>query len=226
MDEDFVAEETTTEQVIPVEQRTFEETTVCVQLTVEQQEIYSGCFSEESLWTDDATVQETTVQGTTIEQTTVQETTIVETELSSATGQEPTISVVTTKVTTTEYTKIAEFKAADIVVSLPPPAESFFDESVDLVSSRPAPPVPMDLFVFAPILASPVMVKPPAESNGVNFAPTYVWVMSRRIDVNIFLGGTIFDFDSDIVTGLHQLWCKVFQAVVSVWKYCQDWDYL
>ena len=174
MDEDFVAEETTTEQVIPVEQRTFEETTVCVQLTVEQQEIYSGCFSEESLWTEDATVQETTVQGTTIEQTTVQETTIVETELSYATGQEPTISVVTTKVTTTEYTKIAEFKAADIVVSLPPPAESFFDESVDLVSSRPAPPVPMDLFVFAPILASPVMVKPPAESNGVNFAPTYV----------------------------------------------------
>ncbi|KAH7381059.1 hypothetical protein BKA64DRAFT_685576 [Cadophora sp. MPI-SDFR-AT-0126] len=171
----IIIEETTTEQITTVEETTVQETIISEQLTVEQQAAYSGAFSGESLWTEDAIVQETTVQETTIEQITVQETTFVETETSCTISEETSTTVVTTEVDTIEYTTISETtETQEMVVNPPPPDMPPTVEPFSPMTQDPAPPVPMEPFVFAPILAGPMMVEPPAESNGVIFAPTYV----------------------------------------------------
>ncbi|KAG4433861.1 hypothetical protein IFR05_010647 [Cadophora sp. M221] len=179
MTEEAVPQETVTEQVIMEEQTTFQETVVVEELTVEQQAAYSGAFSGESLWvqedtTQEAIFQETSIeQTTTIQETTIQETTVVETETSCITGQEETITVMTTEIDCVEVATTTEIETETVLVDFPP-VEPPVVEPVAPVIIPPPPPEPMEPFVFAPILAGPMMVEPPAESNGVIFAPTYV----------------------------------------------------
>ena len=132
-------------------------------------------LADAGLLGEDFIAEETTIEQVTIvEQTTCQETTIVETEMSSATGQETTTAVVSTEVDTFEVTTIDETATTEIVPNTPPPFEPSFDGPVDSIDFQTGPLVPMDSLVFAPVLAGPMMVEPPAESNGVIFAPTYV----------------------------------------------------
>ncbi|KAH6707897.1 hypothetical protein BKA61DRAFT_739150 [Leptodontidium sp. MPI-SDFR-AT-0119] len=177
--EDAATQETVTEQVVFDEQTTFQETVVMEELTVEQQAAYSGAFSGESMWVQEDMVQDTIFQETSIEQTTtiqettIQETTVVETGTSCNGAQEETITVVTTEVDCVEVTTTTETMTETVVVDSPP-VQPPINEPVAPVIMPPPPPEPMEPFVFAPILAGPMMVEPPAESNGVIFAPTYV----------------------------------------------------